>query len=77
LALRGVVELLEADGEPVFIRPISPPSWHYGLRSLDALEAEFKKRPVVDIEQPIGDMNSKIGADDASQIRSRFMAAPS
>ena len=60
--------MLKPDGEPVAIRPILRPSGQLDTRTSDLLQAKLEKRPVMDCEQPFGDMDAIIGID-TDQVR--------
>jgi len=55
--------LLEPEGQPVAIGTILNPPRPVDQSPSDSLEPEFEEWPIVDFEQPIGDMNSVIGID--------------
>jgi hypothetical protein len=59
--------MLEPQRQSVPIRAIRRTPRHRDLRAGDGFEAKFEERPIVDFEQPIGDMNSEI-CIDADQI---------
>jgi hypothetical protein len=66
--------LLEPNREPVPIGMILKPSRPAYQRPGDTLQPEFEKRPVVDFEQPVRDVNSVIGVDtDQVGIEGRVM----
>jgi hypothetical protein len=61
--LCGPLELLEPDRQPVAIRTILKPSRPVDQCSGDPFETEFKKRTIVNFEQPVRDMDAEIGVD--------------
>jgi hypothetical protein len=72
--LCGLLELLEPKCQPVAIRTILRPSRPVDQCPGDPLEAEFEKWTIVDIEQPIRDVNSVIRVDaDQVSIKGRMM----
>ena len=74
LRLSGPLELLETNRQPIAVRTILKPSRPIDQSSGDPLEAEFEKRPIMDFEQPIGDVDSVIGVDaDQVAIEGRMM----
>ena len=70
LSLCQSPELLKPERQPLPIGAILTPSRPVDQCSGDPLEAEFEERPIVDFEQPIGDVNSVI-AVDADQMASK------
>ena len=56
-------ELLEPDRQPISIRAILNPPRPFDQFSGDSLKAEFEERAIVNVEQPIGDVNPIIGVN--------------
>jgi hypothetical protein len=61
--LCGLLELLEPKRQPIPIGMILKPSWSVDHCSGDPLQPEFQEWSIVNVEQPIGDMNSVSGVD--------------
>jgi hypothetical protein len=59
--------LLEPKRQPIPVRPILRSPWHHDLSAGNALEAEFEEWTVMDVEQPISDMDAEISID-ADQV---------
>jgi hypothetical protein len=59
--------LLEPYRQPLPVGTILHPFWHLDMRAVNPLEAQFEKRAVVDIKQPVGDVNTVIGIN-ADQV---------
>ena len=61
--LCGLLEFLEPHRESVPVRTILTASRQFDHLPDDPLQPEFKKRAIMDFEQPVGDVNSVIGVD--------------
>jgi hypothetical protein len=72
--LRCSLEFLEPERQPISIRTILTPPWQLDHLPGDPLQPEFEKRAVMQVEQPIGDVDAEIRVDpDQVGIKRRMM----
>jgi hypothetical protein len=63
LWLSGPLELLEPDRQPLPIGIVLTSPRRLDHLPGDPFQPEFEKRPIMDFEQPVGDVNPVIGVD--------------